>query len=254
MANGARSCRPSGVSLAIILIFMQLGFLGAVAGTAVQIYDQLQFDVLLRSPDYFHFCDAREISRSYLYRVASMPEVASVKPLHVTLATWRVPENTADDRASARSGNCAGLWRWGWSHPPTCSIWMKSSSKCGSCGAPRICSSIARPREMTTEPQMAWPSAIRISDHEVEVWDKRFRIVGHFELGAGLAANGSVLMSSSGYARFFPGDVENNVNFGLVQLKEGIRPEEFCQHLKKQLFDPAATEVDATSSPAAWPC
>ncbi len=71
----------SGVAVAIILVFMQLGFLSAVIASANLIYDNLAFDVLLRSPDYYHFCDPREFPRSYLYQLESLPEVESVKPL-----------------------------------------------------------------------------------------------------------------------------------------------------------------------------
>ena len=102
----------SGVAVAIILVFMQLGFLNAVAATATLIYDHLAFDVMLRSPDYFHFCDPREFPRSYLYQVASMPEVESVKPLHVTLATWRIPEN--DETVKAKNvGQLRGILAMG---------------------------------------------------------------------------------------------------------------------------------------------
>ena len=65
-------------------------------------------------------------------------------------------------------------------------------------------------------------------EREVEIWDKNFQIVGFFELGAGVAANGSVLMSSDGYGRFFPSDTVNNVNFGLVVLKAGVDAEQFA--------------------------
>ena len=236
----------SGVSLAIILIFMQLGFLGAVTGTAVQIYDQLQFDVLLRSPDYFHFCDAREIPRSYLYRVASMPEVASVKPLHVTLATWRIPENT-ETSEQGTVGELRGIVAMGME--PSANVFNLDDVRQQVWKLHNSDDLLIDRKTKGDDYGAADGLAFGDQDlgREVEVWDKRFRIVGHFELGAGLAANGSVLMSSSGYARFFPGDVENNVNFGLVQLKEGIRPREFCQHLKKRLFDPAASDVNAPS-------
>ena len=39
----------AGVMFAVVLIFLQLGFLGATTETASRIYDVLQFDVLIRS-------------------------------------------------------------------------------------------------------------------------------------------------------------------------------------------------------------
>jgi putative ABC transport system permease protein len=239
----------SGVSLAIILIFMQLGFLGAVTGTAVQIYDQLQFDVLLRSPDYFHFCDAREIPRSYLYRATAMPEVASVKPLLVTLATWRIPENTKTS-GQGTVGELRGIVAMGME--PSANVFnldRVGQQEVRKLHSPEVLLIDTKTKgdDYGARDGVAFGKEDVDQEVEVEVWDKRFRIVGSFELGAGLAANGSVLMSSAGYARFYPGDVANYVNFGLIQLKEGIRPEDFCRHFKKQLFDPSASESDAAS-------
>ena len=42
----------AGVSFSVLLIFMQLGFLGSVRQTATAIYDALEFDIMIRSPGY----------------------------------------------------------------------------------------------------------------------------------------------------------------------------------------------------------
>ena len=53
----------AGVGFAVILIFMQMGFLGAVRKTATQIYDALDFDLMLRSPAYLHLTEPRSFPR-----------------------------------------------------------------------------------------------------------------------------------------------------------------------------------------------
>jgi putative ABC transport system permease protein len=239
----------SGVSLAIMLVFMQLGFLGAVAGTAVQIYDHLQFDVLLRSPDYFHFCDARDIPRSFLYRVASMPEVASVKPLHVTLATWRIPE-TPHTLKQHTAGELRGIVAMGMD--PSANVFDLEDvrQQMWKLTSPEYVLIDRKTKGDDYGAQNGESFGNQDIDREVEVWDKQFRIAGHFELGAGLAANGSVLMGSAAYARIYPGDTENHVNFGLVQLEPGSDPEDFCVRVNERLFDAPVT-ADATS--LAWP-
>ena len=240
-----------GVSLAIVLIFMQLGFLGAVAGTAVQIYDHLRFDLLLRSPDYFHFCDAREIHRSYLYRVASMPEVESVKPLHVTLATWRIPSTPHTVREHT-AGELRGLLALGIDPAENVfdlpevdqQLWMLTNPEC-----------LLIDRKTKGDDYGALDGRLfgaQDVDRNVEVWDKQFRIAGEFEMGAGLAANGSVLMGSPGFARFYPGDTENLVSFGLIQVKPGIDPRAFRHVIEERLFgegaDGEGAEGDAAAS------
>ena len=40
----------AGVAFAVVLVLMQLGFLNSVRLTATEVYDQLNFDVVLVSP------------------------------------------------------------------------------------------------------------------------------------------------------------------------------------------------------------
>ncbi len=239
----------SGVSLAVVLIFMQLGFLGAVAATATQIYDHLAFDVLLRSPDYFHFCDPRQFPRSYLYQVASMREVASVKPLQVTLATWRIPE-TAETLRRKTAGELRGIVAMG--------IDLDSNVF----DLPEV----ERQLDKLTSPHhLLMDSKTKGNDYgaadgrrfgeadlgrEVEVWDQTYRIVGRFSLGAGLAANGSVLMSSEGFSRFYPGEATRAVSFGLVRLHAATDPIEFCRNVQERLA-PASARQDRTNGESA---
>ena len=84
----------SGISIAVTLIFMQLGFLGAVLDTAVLFYDNLKFDLVVRSPDYYHFCDANKFSRDHLQRINNSPGVEAVQRYHISLGKWNyAPES-----------------------------------------------------------------------------------------------------------------------------------------------------------------
>ncbi len=51
-----------GVAFAVLLMLMQLGFLGTVEDTATGVYEKMPFDVLVRSAEYTH-----------LFEAASMP-------------------------------------------------------------------------------------------------------------------------------------------------------------------------------------
>jgi len=237
-----------GVSLAIVLIFMQLGFLGAVAGTAVQIYDHLRFDLLLRSPDYFHFCDAREIHQSYLNRVAAMPEVESVKPLHVTLATWRIP-STPHTVKEHTAGELRALLALGIDPAENVfdleeidqQLWLLTNPEC-----------LLIDRKTKGDDYGALDGhtfGASDVDRKVEIWDKQYRIAGQFELGAGLASNGSVLMGRPGFARFYPGDTEHLVSFGLIQVKPGIDPQTFRHVLEERLFGGAPDDGSPSTAP-----
>ena len=79
----------AGVAFALLLVFMQLGFMGAVAFTATNVLEQLQFDGLLRATDYLHLYEAGQIDRSNLRIAANTPGVQSVQPLWISVQNWR---------------------------------------------------------------------------------------------------------------------------------------------------------------------
>src|SRR5690606_7802850 len=87
------SVAVAGVVFAIVLMFMQLGFLEAVKASATLIYDDLDFDICLRSNDYLNLADARTIPRPLLNRAVSIPGVEDVAALTVASNAWRNPQN-----------------------------------------------------------------------------------------------------------------------------------------------------------------
>jgi putative ABC transport system permease protein len=89
----------AGVGFAVLLVFMQLGFLGAVFTTATLVYDQLNFDVVILSKEYVSLNEASSFLRTRLGQARANPAVAAARPLTATVALWRdprPPENGTD--------------------------------------------------------------------------------------------------------------------------------------------------------------
>src|SRR5439155_2435567 len=79
----------AGVAFAVVLIFMQLGFLGAVRTTATLIYNALDVDIAIRSKEYLHLSEPRSFPKSRLYQAASLSGVRRVDPFYIELSQWR---------------------------------------------------------------------------------------------------------------------------------------------------------------------
>jgi len=86
-----------GCAFAVVLIFMQLGFLGATRITATILYDELNFEVLLASRDYLDFSRAGTVERSVLAQAAAIDGVADVLPLSVDQGLWRNPTDDPEN-------------------------------------------------------------------------------------------------------------------------------------------------------------
>src|SRR6516165_6196061 len=81
----------SGVTFAILLIYMQLGFYDVCFRSSTMIYDLLDFDVALVSPQYVHLRSANVIPRRRLDQAKRFAGVASVAPLYVSNGVYRNP-------------------------------------------------------------------------------------------------------------------------------------------------------------------
>ncbi len=81
----------AGVAFANILIFMQLGFLGALAQTTVMPYTAFDADILLLSPQTNTLSDAEPLPRRRMFEALSVPGVESATPVFVGALDWERP-------------------------------------------------------------------------------------------------------------------------------------------------------------------
>ncbi len=197
----------AGMAFAVTLIFMQLGFLGAVAKTATLIYDALEFDLVIRSRGYLHLADARTFSRLALQQAASVPGVDKVRPFYIELSGWRNPND----------GSVRGILTMGTRPDDPAFSTPEIRRKSALLVDPEFVL-VDRKSRREFGPQ----DGARFGDADIgvtaEVADRRVRIVGHFGLGTGLAADGAILLGDHGFWRVFPGRSSDDPSLGLVKL------------------------------------
>jgi putative ABC transport system permease protein len=87
----------AGVAFAALLIFSQLGFLGAVHETATLLFDKLDFDLLLTSREYLNLNTPAGFPRQRLAQAAAVGGVQSVQPICVSLGMWRGPHGAESE-------------------------------------------------------------------------------------------------------------------------------------------------------------
>src|SRR5262245_9622965 len=86
-----------GVSFATILMFMQLGFLGAVRSTATAILAALDFDILLVAPSYLYLYDSGSLPRRRLNQCESVAGVREAIPFFVGFNSWSRRNSGSED-------------------------------------------------------------------------------------------------------------------------------------------------------------
>lgn len=242
--GGTRSLAAiAGVCLALAMVLLQLGFLQAVRFTAVNIYQQLDFDAALIAPNYEQFFDTATFPRQRLRQAEALPEVSSASPLYVTMSIWRCPP--AQSR-SDQTGVFASLQQW-WSPPRP--LQMRELLVLGidlerNPFRGPIAESVERHRDELksqdrilmnelSNPEFGWQRRDDYDDWELGL--HAVSIVGGFPLLRSFGADASVLCSDWNFSKFCRWDPEK-VCIGLVKV-DGASAEEVAELLNRRLPD-----------------
>ena len=223
----------AGVSFAVALMFMQLGFREAVKISATLIYDVLNFDICIRSSDYLHLGDARSFPKSRLFRVEGVAGVKRVCPFQAGLALWRHPRPEIGEK---RGILVLGL-------RPADDVLLDPAMRET---ARRFLTTPDKVLiDTTTRPEFGPRAGRQFGSQDVgvvsEIGNQAIRIAECFTRGAGLTASGAVLVEERGFSRIVPGSSPSQVTFGLVTIDEGQNANAVAQRLRAAL--PSDVEV-----------
>lgn len=207
-----------GVAFALLLIFMQLGFRGAVGNTATIVYGKLSGELVMRSPDYVHLYEPRTIERAWMNLVASHPDVERVDPFFITLQRWQNPVRNENCTEAPPDGSFRTVGMMGIQIDRPVIQLAELSEKLDAIKDPN-----AMLVDRATRAEYGPENCKEFSDADISketgLGGKSTRISGHFQLGTGLATNGAVLVSDVGFGMRAGIDVRQRVSLGLVHLK-----------------------------------
>jgi putative ABC transport system permease protein len=212
-----------GVAFALLLIFMQLGFRGAVGNTATIVFGNLNGQLVMRSPDYVHLYEPRTIERAWMNMAAAHPDVERVDPFFIMLQRWQNPVRNENCIHAPPDGSFRTVGMMGMQLDRPVIQLAELSGKLDAIQDPN-----SMLVDRATRAEYGPENCKKFSDADVskatELGGKSTRIAGHFQLGTGLATNGAVLVSDVGFGMRAGIDVRQRVSLGLVQLKPGRDP------------------------------
>jgi putative ABC transport system permease protein len=208
----------SGVAFAVLLVFINLGFLGALSDTAGLIYNQLDADVYLVSPLSLNGTATKPFNRERLYQAASQPDVAQATPLYIGYQPWRNAENNQE------------LFILSFGFNPKDKPFLLPEV--------RDDQAIAAFSETNTVffdrrslPKYG-PQTLGL---KTEFNKREVTLNGLFSLGGGLAAEGTLMMSDQNFLRYFSPRTLERIDLGLLKLKPGANASAVVLELRKQL-------------------
>jgi putative ABC transport system permease protein len=206
----------AGLSLSTLLIFMQLGLFGSVVGTARMVYDQLEFDLVLVSPEYLFLAKTGSFPHERLHQAKALPGVSSAAPLYVARRPWRNPETRQRFDVLILGSN------------PDDPIYRLPEVD-GQRQALRRLDTVLIDR--WTRPEYG-PQETGV---RTEIDRRQVEIIGQYRWGFGFNAFGAVVVSDQTFFRIMERADFDRVNIGLVTLQPGADRERVAQALRAEL-------------------
>lgn len=208
-----------GIAFACVLIFVQLGFEGALYESARVPYRYLTGELVMASPNFQTMYSTRGIARSKLYRTLAVPGVESVKELRIGRGDWKNPE-TKIKRAILVFG--VNPQNPAINFPETPST--KTLQNLGTVYFDR-----------NSRPEFGAVAENIKSKGEVttELNDKKVTANNLFRLGTSFTADGNVLCSDSTFLELYPHRFVNQIEIGVIKVKPGYSVEVVKRNLSE---------------------
>lgn len=205
----------AGVAFAVMLIFMNLGFLGALAQTASQVYSRMNGQIFLISPQTLEISTSETFPRERLYQVAGIEGVTRVMPVYVAYGQWRNPE-TRRSRA---------LFVYGVN--PNDDVFNLPELD-----GPEMQAALRRPDTVLMDTLSNPAFGPRDVGTITELDRRRVEVGGQYTLGGGFAADGTLLVSDQNFRRLFTPRTLETIDLGVIQLEPGANVEVIAKRIR----------------------
>lgn len=210
----------AGVAFAVILVFMNLGFLGALSKTASLFYGRFNGELFIISPQALEITTTKPFPRERLYQVAGVRGVDRVMPMYLGYVQWRNPE-TRQNRA---------IFVFGVN--PDDPVFLLPELQ-----DPTIQAALRRPETVLID-RLSRPEYGPQATGTVTEADRRTATIGgQYTMGGGFAADATLIMSDQNFRRYFDPFPLSQVSLGLVKLQAGTDAELVRQEMQRILSE-----------------
>ena len=217
----------SGISFAVLLMLLQIGFRSAFLDSALAIIHKVDGDIFITSATKFRFGRKDSFSYRQLYAARAIDGVESARPIYGEwmVSAWKNPRTKKTYNAQVLAFD------------PDQPVFL----------FPEVADHLEELKQPDTAmfDQRARRFLGTAGDGVVtELARRQIRVVGNFSLGPDFTTDGTVIMSDWNFRRFFPTQSAsdlNDVEFGVIKVRPGFQVEEVQRQLKHAL--PASVAV-----------
>jgi putative ABC transport system permease protein len=215
----------AGISFAVILMFMQLGFQAALFDSSVQIQKSFKGDIFLLSPRSTALIAMKSFSERRLYQALNFSEVEYIAPIYLGFAQWKNP----DKPTYWRNIHIIGF---DIRYP----IFNLSNFEANyqKLQQPDVVlfDSASRPEFGNIVNDFKTQGSVKTEIDNLSSGSRRTQVVGLFQLGTSFGIDGNLITSQLNFLRIFSQRQKGLIEVGLIKLRSGINPNQFKQKLQ----------------------
>jgi putative ABC transport system permease protein len=212
----------SGVTFAVVLMLMQMGFRDSLYASAIMFHSHLTADLVLVNPQYEFLAHMKPFARERLYQTLGVAGVEWVSPVYVQLGEWQ----------NLDSGGAKSILVIGFD---------PSYSAFDFPGVPERYSALREPDvvlfDSASRPEYGEiPAEFRQGKPiHVEVNHRRITITGLYAMGTSFGYSGGIITSDLNFLRMFPDRNRDMIQVGLIHLRRGADAESVRRELAGRL-------------------
>lgn len=214
--KGRNALAICGITVAILLIFLQLGFYFSVPRGGMLIYDALRFDVLLVSPNYAYQAASSAFPRRRLSQALALDEVTAAIAFYQASGEWM----------DAASGIARDVFVMAFDPEET--VFDVPDIK-------RQQALLRLPDTLLVDTATRKEFGKLTPGRTVEIERRAEQIAGTYKLGTGFVGLGAAVTSDINFARIFPNQGLTQINLGLLKLRQGADATDVVRRLRQIL-------------------
>lgn len=211
----------AGVAFANILIFMQLGFLGALVETTKLPYRPMVADILISASDANTLSDGSNVARQRLFQALTVPGVADASPFYLGKFDWQ------RDNGTTVNFQVFGI-------DPTKQIFNDTEINGARAQLQLLDAALLDRSARNVESELA-TSIQRGTPHRFEANGRTLSTVGTFSIGAGFEADGYLIVSDQTFLKMYPRRTAGAPTHILITVEPGASPQTIVQRLRQAI-------------------
>jgi putative ABC transport system permease protein len=228
----------AGITFAVVLMFMQVGFQDALFTSAIRLQSNLVGDVVLISPQSTNLVSMRAFSQRRMYQALKYEDVKSVNALYIGLSVWKVKEDPAGKSRSILllgANPAANVFKMPGVQENISQVKQQDivlfdrTSRIEFGPIVDECGVNDLKNLYTIEAFQCKNQVTR------EVDNRKIKINGLFELGSSFAADGAIITSDTNFFRILDKRKPGLINVALIELKPNASPIKTIAEMVKDL-------------------